>query len=335
MDEAENQEVCDDMVFDIITRNAKPAITLERLQELLAPDMEASEYKPALGRLWRACRIFRSKVENASQRVQYWTGITHNAAQASGLIPEISDGSIHMVVAQHAKHRKEVQNNAVVSLGQLIPDSRTARLPAFPEAKGVFGNLHRNSTTSKVAMVVFKYRDSRLSIDALMYLSGVNREDAGRVVSQLGKKSKGYFLKHGYGRDTKFQWNPKFCYPFPAHTLERNTDLLPATALTEDETEIEIAKLIHKATVEDPSVLNVEVKRPHGSKAVKLDNPKTQTLPVLPEFVTVTNFDATLSLSGVLTLVLDGTPIKFTAPQTVALLALIAPAEQLTKVTNG
>lgn len=301
---AEENQLNDDTIFTCIQSHAKPTITLAALKTHAIEMMEENEMRISLGRLWRSLRIFRAPVGNT---VVYWTEKTARAVVSSGLKPDLPQGAeppewvfIHepkepvkeepkkeefatpnvdipvsqLVSKDFVPSNKEEQKARAkaLSFGRLIPVSETAALPMRQLAMGRPGRIRRNSVTSRVASVMFMYRDVRLCLDAVVSLTpGVSREDCYRVLTQLGtdKEYKNYFIRHAGATkfDTTYQWNCDYSYPFVARypqdgeeVPKRNVDEfakdeqaldhIPPEQLTEEETDSEIARLLSQQTAQ-------------------------------------------------------------------------------------
>ena len=273
-------EIIDEALLSYIQKHAKPSVQLAQVRAFALTMMEENEMKMSLGRLWRAVNVFRCTT--TSGQVLYWTEDTARAVAASGIQPDMPPGREVPVIAQapftgkaagqtegYAQHAENIPEPIraprKIMRGVLVPSSETATLPMRPLSTGRPGNIRRSGITHKVATVLFKYRDVRLSIDGATALCvGVSRVDVSRVLSQLSTDvpGKDYFIKHrGETRfDTNFQWNTAYRYPHAARQPEdgqwvplMNTeevedtqplDHLPPEELAEEEVESEIAKLI-------------------------------------------------------------------------------------------
>lgn len=290
MDALEAQAFADAM-YECILKHAKPTITLAELKIIASDFMDENQMRVSLGRLWRSAEIFRRSLEN--NQVLYWTKETVNVVKASGIEPDLpstyaqggetkplipptpvvaSKSKIEPALQVEIQKEERKAVNKIRSRGQLIPISQTAKVPMRPEVKGEYGSMRRASLTGKVAMVMFKYRDVALSIDAATHLCGnIKREDVMRVLTQnvVSGRNEPYFIRiAGEMRaDSKYQWNTYYCYPFTGRYPsdgenvpvvnadeeaqdDQQLDHLPTEALTEDETESEIARLLRERMIE-------------------------------------------------------------------------------------
>lgn len=309
--DTEDNQLNDDAVLAQILRHAKPTLTLTQLKGYVSDMMDENDMRKSLGRLWRSVQVFRCAAGN---QVVYWTAVTAKAVASSGLSPEMPPGyeapeitKISVGVKRSPLEPKaqfdlpsvidssfvptnkeeKIAMNKMLSRGQLIPISQTAAQTMVPLQTGSPGGIRRGGITGKVATVMFKYRDVRLSIDAVTALcNGVSRVDVARVISQLSsRQNMAYFIRNkGETRfDATYTWNPEFRYPFVARYPDdgaevplRNVDKeaendveldhIPTSQLSEEETESEIARLIRTS---------METK-PESEPEVQTEEPKTE-----------------------------------------------------------
>lgn len=280
MDNTNDHEVIDEAVLGYIQQHAKPTTTLIHLKTISSSMMDENELKMSLGRLWRSVQILRSSASNG--HVLYWTESTARVVASSGVVPDMPPGidvpefcvpgSRYIEALNNGKEQMLAAANRVPivpskakkrNIGLLVPVSETAKLPMRPLQKGRIGALRRQNVTGKVAMVMFKYRDVRLSIDGVTSLCPtVSRMDVQRVLNTLSTEWEGkdYFTRiPGATRfDTVFQWGTRYSYPFAARQADdgesvplvnaedveddQPLDHLPPEQLTEAEVESEISR---------------------------------------------------------------------------------------------
>lgn len=242
MDTLQNElnGIQDEMILRLITQMAKPTVTLTQLKAAALREMEELEMRGALGRLWRACKVYRHSLTTTNGAVLYWPEDKLKVVASSGIAPQMPEGvplpecirpilqpaSIaqeykKQEVAQEVKEEKLTRHeeNMRKSKWQLVPISQTAALPMRPLAEGKFGNARRGGgAVSEVLAAIFRYRDIRLSIDGVASLiPHVSRTDVARVISQtVNGTGKKYILRfEGATRfDNTYQWNHEFCYPY-------------------------------------------------------------------------------------------------------------------------
>lgn len=281
----ELNDINDEMLIRLITQLAKPTVTLVHLKEAASKYMEELEFRGACGRIWRAVKVYRKAMPNG--QVVYWPEEKGRAVAASGIFPDMPEGAalpdyvrpnLPKEIAQeykHQEHKQQVKDEKLTrkeennrkSRWELVPISQTAALPMRPLADGKPGAMQRGTIRGEVASALFRYRDVRLSIDAVAsLLPHRTRTDVAAVISQIvNGYGKRYFIRHdGATRfDNTYQWNHEFSYPFASRMSDdgekvqvRNVDPeveddepldhLKPQELTEDETESEIARLLRQ-----------------------------------------------------------------------------------------